>query len=200
MVGKVEYPERFQEIHPEGGTIMKRGTRTLLGAVLAASMTVSLASVGVAAAESDAADKIVNIGVTDSLGGVNPLAIDQTEINKYSIDLEFLPLVELDSDLNFQGMLADSVTTEDNQNFTVHLDENAAWSDGTPVTAEDVEFTVLRLASPVIGNATMMLYAFEGVGDDGFVEEGATSIDGVQVIDDKTVQFTSKEPMALTTF
>lgn len=179
---------------------MKRGTRTLLGTVLAASMTVSLASVGAAAAESDAADKIVNIGVTDSLGGVNPLAVDQTEINKYSIDLEFLPLVELDSDLNFQGMLADSVTTEDNQNFTVHLDENATWSDGTPVTAEDVEFTVLRLASPVINNTTMMLYAFEGIGDDGFVEEGATSIDGVQVIDDKTVQFTSKEPMALTTF
>ena len=178
---------------------MKRGTRTLLGTVLAASMTVSLASVG-AAAESDAADKIVNIGVTDSLGGVNPLAVDQTEINKYSIDLEFLPLVELDSNLNFQGMLADSVTTEDNQTFTVHLDENATWSDGTPVTAEDVEFTVLRLASPVINNTTMMLYAFEGVGDDGFVEEGATSIDGVQVIDDKTVQFTSKEPMALTTF
>ena len=72
---------------------MKRGTRTLLGTVLAASMTVSLASVGAAAAESDAADKIVNIGVTDSLGGVNPLAVDQTEINKYSIDLEFLPLV-----------------------------------------------------------------------------------------------------------
>ena len=100
---------------------MKRGTRTLLGTVLAASMTVSLASVG-AAAESDAADKIVNIGVTDSLGGVDPLAVDQTEINKYSIDLEFLPLVELDSNLNFQGMLADSVTTEDNQTFTVHLD------------------------------------------------------------------------------
>ena len=199
MVGKVVYPKQIQGIHPEGGTIMKRGTRTLLGTVLAASMTVSLASVG-AAAESDAADKIVNIGVTDSLGGVNPLAVDQTEINKYSIDLEFLPLVELDSNLNFQGMLADSVTTEDNQNFTVHLDENATWSDGTPVTAEDVEFTVLRLASPVINNTTMMLYAFEGVGDDGFVEEGATSIDGVQVIDDKTVQFTSKEPMALTTF
>ena len=199
MVGKVVYPKQIQGIHPEGGTIMKRGTRTLLGTVLAASMTVSLASVG-AAAESDAADKIVNIGVTDSLGGVNPLAVDQTEINKYSIDLEFLPLVELDSNLNFQGMLAESVTTEDNQTFTVHLDENATWSDGTPVTAEDVEFTVLRLASPVINNTTMMLYAFEGVGDDGFVEEGATSIDGVQVIDDKTVQFTSKEPMALTTF
>ena len=32
----------------------------------------------------------------------------------------FLPLMELDKDLNFQGMLADSVTTEDNINFVVH--------------------------------------------------------------------------------
>ena len=31
----------------------------------------------------------------------------------------FLPLMELDSELNFVGMLADSVTTEDNLNFTV---------------------------------------------------------------------------------
>ena len=53
----------------------------------------------------------------------------------------FLPLVELDPELNFQPMLADSVTTEDNQTFTVHIDDAATWSDGTPVTAEDVEFT-----------------------------------------------------------
>ena len=45
-----------------------------------------------------------------------------------------------------------------------------------------------------------MYYVFEGVGDDGFVEEGAESIEGVQVIDEKNVQFTTKEPMALMTF
>lgn len=146
------------------------------------------------------ADRIVNIGVTDSLGGINPFTIDQTWINKYAVGLQFLPLVELDGELNFQPMLADSITTEDNQNFVVHIDENATWSDGTPVTAQDVEFTFRRLASPVIANATLMLYAFEGVGDDGFLEEGAESVAGVQVIDEKTVQFTSKYPMALTTF
>lgn len=86
-------------------------------------------------------EKIVNIGITDSLGGINPLTIDQTWVNKYAVGLEFLPLVELDGELNFQPMLADSVTTEDNRNFVVHIDENAVWSDGTPVTAEDVEFT-----------------------------------------------------------
>ena len=146
------------------------------------------------------ADRIVNIGVTDSLGGINPFTIDQTWINKYAVGLQFLPLVELDGELNFQPMLADSITTEDNQNFVVHINEDAVWSDGTPVTAQDVEFTFRRLASPVIANATLMLYAFEGVGDDGFLEEGAESVAGVQVIDEKTVQFTSKYPMALTTF
>lgn len=145
-------------------------------------------------------EKIVNIGVTDSLGGVNPLTIDQTWINKYAVGLQFLPLVDLDENLEFQPMLADSITTEDNQNFIVHINDAAVWSDGTPVTAEDVEYTFLRLASPVVGNPTMLLYAFVGVGDDGFVEEGATSVEGVKVIDEKTIQFTTKYPIALTTF
>ena len=141
-----------------------------------------------------------NVGVTDSLGGINPFVIDQTEINKYAVGLMFLPLVELDKDLNFQYMLADSITTQDNLNFVVHIDDNAVWSDGTPVTAADVEYTVRRLASPVVNNTTLMLYAFEGTGEDGFVEANAESMAGVQVIDEKTVQFTSKYPMALTTF
>lgn len=188
--------------------------RKITGLVLAAAMTLIAAGCGAAdggtaagdtaqgnAAESAApGEKIVNIGITDSLGGINPLTIDQTWVNKYAVGLQFLPLVELDGELNFQPMLADSVTTEDNRNFIVHIDENATWSDGTPVTAEDVEFTFLRLASPVIANPTLMLYAFEGVNDDGFVEEGAESVEGVKVLDDKTVQFTTKYPIALTTF
>ena len=175
---------------------MKKIWRNMLSLVLA--VTLALAMTGCASGSKGGST--VNIGVTDSLGGVNPFIIDQTEINKYAIDLIFLPLMELDQDLNFQGMLADSITTEDNINFLVHIDDKATWSDGKPVTAADVEYTVLRLASPVVNNTTLMLYAFEGVGDDGFVEKGATGIDGIQVIDDKTVQFTSKYPMALTTF
>ena len=178
---------------------MKKLMQKVTGVALATLMAASSAGLGAFAAE-DGADKIVNIGVTDSLGGVNPLMMDQTEINKYAADLQFLPLVELDPELNFQPMLADSVTTEDNQTFTVHIDDAATWSDGTPVTAEDVEFTILRLASPVVNNTTMMLYAFEGIGDDGFTEEGAASIDGIKVVDDKTITFTAKSPMALTTF
>lgn len=195
---------------------MRKSVKKLLGLALATALVFSMAgcssagstegngteaevSEGASAGDSSG-EKIVNVGVTDSLGGINPFVIDQTEINKYAVGLMFLPLVELDSEMNFQGMLADSVTTEDNINFVVHIDENATWSDGTPVTAEDVEYTVRRLASPVVNNTTLMLYAFEGTSEEGFLEEGAESMEGVQVIDEKTVQFTSKYPMALTTF
>lgn len=143
---------------------------------------------------------IVNIGVTNTLNSLNPLLMDGGEVNKYATGLMFLPLSELKEDMSFEGMLADSITTEDNRTFTVHIDEKAVWSDGKPVTADDVVYTALRIASPVIGNTAMMYYAFEGVGDDGFVEEGATSISGIQAVDEKTVQFTTKYPMSLVTF
>ncbi len=182
---------------------MKEFMRKILGLSLAAALAVSLTGCGAKGGEGSApesGEKIVNVGVTDSLGGLNPFVIDQTEINKYAVGLMFLPLMELDSELNFQGMLADSITTEDNIHFVVHINDEAVWSDGTPVTAEDLEYTVRRLASPVVNNTTLMLYAFEGIGDDGFVEEGAESVAGIRILDDKTVEFTSKYPMALTTF
>ena len=144
--------------------------------------------------------KIVNIGVTSSLNTLNPLLMDGVEMNKYATGLMFLPLMELDQNMEFEGMLADSVTAEDERNFLVHIDDKAVWSDGTPVTADDVVYTALRLCSPVIGNPAMMYYVFEGVGDDGFVEEGADHVEGITRVDDKTVRFTTKAPMSLITF
>ena len=195
--------------------IMNRTMSLLFVAIMAFSLAACGASgdnSGAAPAERNAAgetagaqtgssgEKIVNVGVTDTLGSLNPLQLNGGEINKYATALMFLPLMELDADLNFQGMVADSITTEDNKNFVVHIDDAAKWSDGTPITAEDVAYTALRLASPVINNTAMMYYVFEGVGDDGFVEAGADSVAGINVIDEKTVQFTTKEAMSLTTF
>lgn len=178
---------------------MKKWMKEAIGYSMA--LMIGISSVGCQLKEVNAEEMdVVNIGVTNSLGGMNPLCIDQTEINAHAVGLMFLPLVELDNDLNFQAMLAESVETEDQIHFTVRIDEDAVWSDGTPVTAEDVEYTFLRLASPVINNTTMMYYAFEGVGEDGFVEAGAEHVEGVRVIDEKTVEFVAKQPMSLTTF
>lgn len=143
---------------------------------------------------------IVNVGVTDTVSTLNPLLMNGGEVTKYATGLMFLPLVELNKDLGFDYFIADRITTDDNLTFTVHVNEKATWSDGNPITAYDIEYTALRLCSPVLANTAMMYYVFEGVGEDGFVAQGATSIDGIKVVDDHTITFTTKQPMALNTF
>lgn len=182
---------------------MKRHMR-MFGALLAACLLlVNVGALVSCTAPKNTAPDIVNIGVTDTLPGVNPLLLDASEIAKTVSDLQFLPLCELNNDMEFVGMLADQITTEDHVNFIVHIDANATWSDGTPVTSRDLLFSVLRYASPVIGNTSMLLYAFEGIDENtGFVAEGATVEDmtGIVALDEKTVRFTARSPMSLASF
>lgn len=160
-------------------------------------LTLILASTAIAFAENE---KTATIAVTDTIGALNPLLIDGTEVVKYATSLAFLPLVELNKDIEFVGQLAESITTEDNLTFTIKLNENAAWSDGVPVTSRDVLFTFLCWTSPEIGNTGNNVYAIEGVGDDGYTEPGATEISGIKIIDDKTLTITTKWETALYTF
>ena len=169
---------------------MKKLLAILLTCVLLASV------LSIAAAE----DKVVNIGVTSTISTLNPMAMDATEIVKYSTSLIFLPLLEADSHLNFVPQLAEDITTEDNLTFTIKLRDDAAWSDGTPVTAQDVEFTLILSADPQCANISLAMYSVVGVSDDGVIEANAASIEGIQVIDDKTLTVTTKYPTALNTF
>lgn len=144
---------------------------------------------------------MVNIGVTNSLDTINPLLGGGKEVDKYAIGLEFLPLVELDKDLNYVGQLASSITTEDNQTFTVKIDEDAKWSDGQDITADDVIFSVLRTTSPEVGNTNVYSYAnIKGFDENGNSPSGAESIEGLVKVDDKTVQFLATTKLSLDSF
>ncbi|MCM1242959.1 MAG: ABC transporter substrate-binding protein, partial [Roseburia sp.] len=85
---------------------MKRFIRKILSLALVAAMALTMAGCGDSGTGTATQEDIVNIGITDSLGGINPLTVDQTWVNKYAIGLQFLPLVDLDNDLNFVPMLA----------------------------------------------------------------------------------------------
>lgn len=175
---------------------MKRLVRSLLSLLLVLSLLLGCASVSLAEEQ----DKSVNIAVTGTLSTLNPLLIDATEVVKYATSLTFLSLVELNADLEFVPQLAESITTEDNQVFTITLREDAVWSDGTPITAKDVEFTFLLYTSPEAGSgAAIGQYMIEGTDDAGMMPSGATEISGVKVIDDRTVTLTTKWPAALYT-
>ena len=173
-------------------TVMKKLTALMLVCLLVLGMGAP------AMAQTD--DKVVNIAVTGTMTSMNPLLMDFTEVGKYTQSLAFLPLVEMNGDMEFVGMLAESITTEDNQTFTIKLRDEAAWSDGTPVTTADVMYTFLCMASPEAGNPSMNMYSIVGVGDDGVTESGATEIEGIKVIDEKTMTVATKWQMALDTF
>ena len=144
---------------------------------------------------------VVNIGCTSRLGTLNPLLMDGTWVNVYAMSLEFLPLVSLNDEMEFEFMLADSITTEDNLTYTVHIDEAAAWSDGEPVTAEDLAYTMTRIASPLVMNYSMQFSAIVGTDDEtGWVEEGAENIEGLTVVDEKTLEITFKYEMNMVSF
>lgn len=151
--------------------------------------------------EGKSSDKnVVNIGVTYPASNINPLQ-PVGLVSTYVSNLLFLPLVDLDSQLNYQPMLADSITTEDNKTFTINLNKEAKWTDGTDITADDVIFTLELMANPVVAsNYAYMFGIVEGLDAGGYLAEGETSISGVTKVDDDTVQITAKSPTTLTIF
>lgn len=149
----------------------------------------------------EAASSAVNIGATSALGTLNPLMMDGTWINVYAMGLEFLPLVSLNDDLEFEYVLADSIDTDDNLTYTIRLKEDAVWSDGKPITADDLAYTMTRIASPLVMNYAMQFTAIVGTDDaTGWAAEGTELLEGLKIIDEKTMTVTFKYEINMTSF
>ncbi|MEE1114569.1 MAG: ABC transporter substrate-binding protein [Eubacterium sp.] len=166
----------------------------------------SSAQVSAASGESEAAeavasgDGIANIAFTDTLGTLNPLNMDWTFINLYATSMEFLPLVSFNSSYGVDYLLAESITTDDNQTFNIKIKDDATWSDGEPITSDDVIYTILKFTCPDVANANFDFTPFKGFNEDGTSDAGATEIEGIKKVDDKNLQFIANDKMSLNTF
>jgi len=114
----------------------------------------------------------------------------------FNVNLTFETLVKLNDDVEFVGRLADSWDVSDDQtSITFKLNPNAKWHDGTPVTAADVAFTIWVISHPEIevnrGANIAMLKGLEG----SKRPEGVDTVEGVNVIDEHTIQFTANNPV-----
>jgi len=88
-------------------------------------------------------------GVVGQLGSFNPL-FAQGQANALDLDaLLFEPLVRLQSTGQVDRVLAGSWDiSPDQRSYTFALRPDARWSDGAPVTADDVLFTVRTVQDP----------------------------------------------------
>lgn len=77
--------------------------------------------------------------------------------------------------------------------FTIH--DDAVWSDGEPVTTEDIEFTFMLLSDP--DNEDIFSEGVERIkGVKEYKEGTADTVEGIKVIDDYTIEFTFETPYA----
>lgn len=183
---------------------MKRGQFPRLAKTMACLLLLlCVASQAAQAKDSQAAKKIVNIGWTNSANSLNPVdtAFAINSASNYPTELLFVPLVQLDNDMQYKYLLADSITTQDNRVFTVKLNPKAMWTDKVPVTADDVVFTVNTIANRKVGSTIAYLFnILEGTDSRGLYPDGAKGVSGVEKVNDKTVRFTTKEPVSISVF
>ena len=78
-------------------------------------------------------------------------ALDGDAPSSDAIQMVFTGLVQFDDKLQIQGQLASS-WDHDGTTWTFHLKPNLKFSDGTPLTAQDVAYSINRALSPDINN------------------------------------------------
>src|SRR5471030_1752547 len=84
--------------------------------------------------------------------GSEPASLDP---HKVESDVEFnilsdlfTGLITIDNNGNAQPSLSSSWESKDNKTWVFHLRQGIVWSDGTPITAQDVVFSWRRLIDP----------------------------------------------------
>ena len=171
-------------------TLLKKTASFVLAAAMlagcgsAASTASTAASTTSAAAASSGSGNILTIATTNQLSTLNPLQMNWNFVDMYATGLEFLPLAVLDDNYEFTPMLVESITTDDNLTFHVKVADNAAWSDGEPVTSDDIIWTILKMTSPAVANTHFDFSMIKGL-ESGLSEEGADSVEGLVKVDDK---------------
>lgn len=108
---------------------------------------------------------------------------------------EGLARINLDNDKPEPGIAESWDISEDGTKYTFHLRDGLKWSDGSPLTAEDVKYGIVRVLDP----NTASSYAYHAYcikNGKAFYEGKAKAEDvGVKVIDEKTLEITLDYPV-----
>ena len=136
----------------------------------------------------------LTIGMFNAPDSFNPL-FNPGIAGQFTIRFMYDTLLGMPEINKFTPQLANSIDTTDNQNFTIKLNEKAKWTDGKPVTADDVVFTFNLIANPKVetskGSYINMLEGTDSVGK----RPDGTPIPNLVAVDEHTVTFRTKKPV-----
>jgi len=127
------------------------------------------------------------IGISGELSDLDPAAVTPSLIS-WELKMNTMAgLYRITSDNQLEPLLfTDLSLSEDATEYTYRLKEGLVFPDGTPLTAEDFRWSVLRAA----GQGNWLVNAFlKDANGDGFADD-----DSVTVVDSLSIRFTLEEP------
>lgn len=138
------------------------------------------------------ASSIIRVAVGGAIPTLDPAKADDTE-SISAVQLMYQPLFTYGSDGHLVGLLASSWTWSNNdQVLTVHINPLARFSDGSPVTAADVVFSLDRMLDASTGAPEAQSFsALEGYTQ---LRQGDPS-SGIVATGTDTVVFTLTSPL-----
>lgn len=109
----------------------------------------------------------------------------------------FSGLVAIDTDLQLVPDIAESWTIDDTGTvYTFTLRDNVTFHNGDKVTAHDFKWSIERATSPSLASHLADTYLSDIIGASDYIEGNAASIEGVTVIDDRTLRIAIDAPKA----
>ena len=125
---------------------------------------------------------------------LDPIQVGDVSTSEYIVEI-FGGLVTLDPDRKVQPDLAKEWSVSNGgKTYTFKLRDNAVFQNGQRVTADDFKYSIERAADPTNASPTVIAYLGNIVGVKDRFANKASSVSGVKVIDENTIQIDLVEP------
>jgi peptide/nickel transport system substrate-binding protein len=136
------------------------------------------------------------VGLVDPSGAFTPY-FHQSGYDGNVSSLLYTPLVTVDKQGVPVGATAEKWEISDDQlTYTFHIRPDAKFSDGSPLTAEDVAFTWTLINDKAYdGDSTLNTIGIKGA--KAYKEGTAASIEGIKIVDPLTISVTIEKPNAI---
>lgn len=144
-------------------------------------------------AAQDRKDTLI-IGTEAPDGVFNPLYCDG-QYDAYICRIMYPELMIAKKDAELENYLLESNSlSDDGLTYTFKLKKDANWSDGTPITAKDIEFSIKVVCDGTYdGPLDFMTGRAKVKGAKDYHDGKSDKISGIEVVDDKTIKITLDE-------
>lgn len=157
----------------------------------------SIVTLAACSGDSESSEKILKVAKDTELASMDQhIATDGLSFEVIAATIE--GLYTLDADGNAIPAIAKSYdVSEDGLVYTFHLREDAKWSNGEPVTANDFVYAWRRLVDPNTASEYAFIMDVAGVKNAASVNAGEASLEelGVKAVDDSTLEVTLALPV-----